>query len=267
MVERGRFWRRVLVAVFLVPTGLAVGLLFGPFSGPLLESRTRATAQVQINLVVGTRASFELASYVSDFVVAYTSPQAAQRAARASGGAPDVAALASRRTNHNAGAVVTFSANNEERSKAGLKAAAQEALRQLAQSDLARAQIQYHAAREALIRLGEEFTTEGTELSKAPPGDVLAARRAAFSQAANRMELRVSQVVTAQKSLAHTDRAIDPLPVTTETLSTLTTRARVIAAAAGGSILLVLARALVSIRRMRIPPHEAVSIIPSRGSR
>lgn len=232
-------WVRVIALVFLL--SLVAGVAQGAFAERFLSPRAQATADVQIYPVIGTHASFDVASYVSDFVVAYSSPQAAERAALVSGDTSVEAAssLVAILTGPNSSVLVSFTTRDPEGAEVGLRAAAQEAFRQVAKSDLMRAQIEYVASREALVHVSDEFTLDATDLSSAPPGDVVAARKAALSQAADRMELSSAAVATAQKSLTHADRFLEPLDVTGQTMSMTGDRIRIAAVATLANFLLL----------------------------
>lgn len=220
------------------------------------KSNVQATARVQLYPAIGTHAAYDVSSYVADFVSACTGSTAQEKAAQASGAPDSGGLLTAIREGDNAGALVTYTAPTAEGAEAGLRAAAQEALREVVQNDLDRQKLVVGVATESMASTLADFDALAKDPTVAhlSATDVAAARAAAVAQAGQRMQQARSDQITTEAALRGVPRLVDGTAVTTSTLSSTANQLRVIAAAAASAFVVALLIVLAVRRRRTTPP-------------
>lgn len=246
-----RLGTRGLIVVFLAP--MLAGMLMMVMAPRLLKADTEASAELNIQPLIGTYASFEVATHVGDFLNALTGRAAAKSAAEASGvGLARVPeALTATSGGGYTGATVTFTAPTAERATAGLKATARVALLQIAQNERTRAQIEFDSAKASMKALGVDsdggvFDRGTTSLD---PGDLATARQQVLLKAAERVEMTHADLLAAQASVRAVNTVLQSAAITTQEVSTQGDEIRVIVTAQLVAFLLALMFVILARRR------------------
>lgn len=218
-----------------------------------IRSHYQATSRVQLYPAIGTHAAYDVSSYVADFVSACTGSTAKEKAAQASGNTASDGLLTAIREGDNAGALVTYTAPTPQAAEAGLRAAAQEALREVVQNDVDRQKLVVGVAADSLAGTLADFDALAKDAATGmSAADVAAARASAVAQAGQRMQQARSELITTEAALRGIPRLISGTTVTTSTLSSTASQIRVIGAAAASAFVVTLLIVLL-VRRRTVP--------------
>lgn len=222
-----------IAAILLTP---AITALIAAFFVPrFVAADEQASAQVSLYEVVGTHASYDLASYVADFQQGLTSSKAAAAAARASGGETVPTVITSTRLGDSTSVLVTFSAPTARAAESGLRAATRTSLTLLASDEQARAEVEYRAV---IAQLSEGDL--GLGVANLPPAVRSATQGVISDRTAVSLSNAQARLVLAETVANSVDSIAGKQSVTIETLSTLQDRIRIVVAAAASSLVPVL---------------------------
>lgn len=241
-----------VAALLLSP--LLAGAIVLALSGSILAAKYGSSARLDTYPVIGTHASYEVASSISDFGTTYMT--AAGVAGEASGQEPADAApfLTATRSADSALAQIAFQAPTREGAEQGLRAAARTALTAVAQSNLTRAQM---AEDGATRELTDAMNSMDDPIPSAlPQKAVRASREQRVTSAGNALDEARTARATAKVALERVPSLVSQTPVDVQQVSTTSDAARLALAAAATAFLLA-AAVVVFLRRRQIFAHAA----------
>lgn len=255
----------------IVGTTLLATLLAALAAPRLVTGSAQAEGQVSMAQITGTRAAFEIATYVADFQSAATSVPAREASAAAAGiPVSDVAVAAiAERQGDSTNVRVTFDADSPTAAESGLRVLVHEALGAMVEDARRRASIELAGARERQLTLVDRFSEPGAT-DQAVPAELreraleLSVERAAQDVADAELAAAIveAEARAAPEYASSLVVSVTSLPTTAEVL-------RVVLAAGATSLVLATGGVLLSVHRgvLRVTPLRKASVVPDGETR
>jgi hypothetical protein len=239
------------IAVVVLVT-LATALVAGLIAPRLIPASERADARVSITQVTGSRASYELATFVADFQAALTSEQVLSAAARGAGAAQGGAdtALTTERLGDSSTVLVSYVAGSGKAADAGLRAAVRAALTGMVNDARRRSNLELRAAlsRQASV-LSSVDKAQTLDEARIPKAYRQRSRDFMVERAAEGVADAAGQSVLVQTEADSLDSFIRTQRVSLQRLPTTAAQVRIVLAASGTAFLLAVGGVLVARRR------------------
>ncbi len=234
----------------------------------LLPASERAEARVSMTQVTGSRASYELATFVADFQTALASDPVRRGAADAAGVTVSQvdAGLTTERLGESSTVLVGFVAGSGKSAEAGLRAAVRQGLAGLVGDARRRSDLELRAAlsqqREVLAAVGKADLFANTRI----PKEYRKLSRDFMVQHATEVVANASgQSVLVQTEANSLGDIMKSQPVSVQRLATTSAEVRIVLAAAVTSFLLALGGVLLA-RRYRPQSGSPASRARDRGT-